>query len=164
MSADQDNAAYLKSGPLVWSFILAGLGLLIAAAYPSLVNMIQRWEGSEEYGYGFMIPFIAAFLIWQRKDRLDRIDFSGSWLGVLILSGRAARFICRKAQYAAFGYPIRVSDFTHGGRLEPHGLESVPGNSGSAVTVVSDGSVTALPVQQPVLAIAACSPRSSASG
>ena len=87
MPADQDNAAYLKSGPLVWGFILAGLGLLIAAAYPSLVNMIQRWEGSEEYGYGFMIPFIAAFLIWQRKDRLARIDFSGSWFGVLILLG-----------------------------------------------------------------------------
>jgi len=59
----------------------------VAAAYPSLVNMVQRWESSEEYGYGFMIPFITAFLIWQRKDRLARIDFSGSWPGVLMLLG-----------------------------------------------------------------------------
>ncbi len=86
-AADQGNTTYLKSGPLIWGLLLAGGGLLVAAAYPSLVSMIQRWEGSEEYGYGFMIPFIAAFLVWQRKDKLSQLDFSGSWVGVALLLG-----------------------------------------------------------------------------
>jgi exosortase len=36
-----------------------------------------------------MIPPIAAFLVWQQRDRLERIPFTGSWwgLGVILLGG-----------------------------------------------------------------------------
>jgi exosortase D (VPLPA-CTERM-specific) len=38
-----------------------------------------------EYGHGMLIPFIAAFLIWQRRDELQRLPFDGSWVGVGVL-------------------------------------------------------------------------------
>jgi len=34
-----------------------------------------------------MIPVITLFLIWQRKDKLERLPFTGSWLGMLVLAG-----------------------------------------------------------------------------
>lgn len=48
-------------------------------------HMVRVWETREEYGHGFLIPLICGFLIWQRKDVLEKIPFSGSWLGVVII-------------------------------------------------------------------------------
>jgi exosortase D (VPLPA-CTERM-specific) len=46
------------------------------------------WVELPEYSHGMLIPPVAAFLIWQQKDRLERIDFGGSWWGVaLVLLG-----------------------------------------------------------------------------
>lgn len=70
---------------LFWIIVAAGLGLAIASAYEALAQMVQRWDTSEEYGYGYMIPVITAFLIWQRKDQLERVPFVGSWAGVALL-------------------------------------------------------------------------------
>jgi len=50
--------------------------------------MWMIWLGAPEYSPGILIPPIAAFLIWQQKDRLQRIPFEGSWWGVaLVLLG-----------------------------------------------------------------------------
>lgn len=74
-----------RTPPLVWILIALAFGLGIAMAYDALAEMVRRWDTSEEYGYGYMIPVIAAFLIWQRKDKLERLPFSGSWIGVVLL-------------------------------------------------------------------------------
>lgn len=72
---------------LMWAMIAAGLALIGYAALDSLTAMEDRWETSEEYGYGYIIPVIAVFLIWQRKDKLELQPVTGSWLGVLVLAG-----------------------------------------------------------------------------
>lgn len=70
-----------------WTVLIAGLVLITVAGYEGVAEMVRRWQVSEEYGYGFMIPMISAFLIWQRRDKLARLHFSGSWFGVLLLLG-----------------------------------------------------------------------------
>lgn len=74
-----------RISPLLWAIIAAGLLLAIASAFDALVEMVRRWETSEEYGYGFLIPAVTAFLIWQRKDKLELIPFTGSWVGAALL-------------------------------------------------------------------------------
>src|SRR5262249_37952056 len=37
------------------------------------------------YSHGLLIPPVAAFLVWQQKDRLERMPFTGSWLGVVLV-------------------------------------------------------------------------------
>jgi exosortase D (VPLPA-CTERM-specific) len=32
-----------------------------------------------------MVPFIAAFMLWQRRDRLAAVDFQPGWIGVAVL-------------------------------------------------------------------------------
>ena len=66
---------------------------MFAAACLSLIwgfgdgvtEMVRRWETSEEYGYGYMIPVIAVFFIWQKKNELAELPFPGSWFGVALL-------------------------------------------------------------------------------
>ena len=67
------------------SLILTGgaILLLIFAFSSGLGQMVLRWESSEEYGYGYLIPIITLFFIWQKKNELAEQEFTGSWLGVL---------------------------------------------------------------------------------
>jgi exosortase D (VPLPA-CTERM-specific) len=44
--------------------------------------MWVMWVNTPEYSYGLLIPPVAAFLVWQQKDRLEHIRFVGSWVGV----------------------------------------------------------------------------------
>jgi exosortase D (VPLPA-CTERM-specific) len=76
-------------------------GLICAAVIAGLLSLWPFWDGlsdlwgwwvtTPEYSHGLLVPPIAAFLVWQRKDRLERIDFTGSWWGlVLVLAGGIA--------------------------------------------------------------------------
>jgi exosortase D (VPLPA-CTERM-specific) len=69
----------------IWVLVGVAQALAIFMAFDALVEMERRWAGSEEYGYGYLIPVITLFLIWQRKDKLESIPFTGSWLGVVLL-------------------------------------------------------------------------------
>ena len=50
-----------------------------------LKELERIWALREEYSYGYMIPFITLFLIWQKKEILERLEFKGSWVGVFIV-------------------------------------------------------------------------------
>jgi exosortase len=47
--------------------------------------MLADWEGKEEYSHAYLIPFIALFLAWQRKNELAALEFRGAWAGVAIV-------------------------------------------------------------------------------
>ncbi len=71
------------------------LSLLVAAISVGLLSLWPFWDGlaqmwgwwidSPEYSHGLLIPPVAAFLIWQQKDRLERVPFDGSWWGVVVV-------------------------------------------------------------------------------
>lgn len=69
----------------VWVVIVAFLAMLVFLFQDSLAWMVKIWDTREEYGYGYMIPVITLFLIWQRKPLLEKIQFTGSLAGVLVL-------------------------------------------------------------------------------
>ncbi len=69
----------------VWGSLFLMLALLIALHFNALRWTVREWTNREEYSYGFLIPFISLFLVWQRKDELERIDLNGSWAGLAVL-------------------------------------------------------------------------------
>ena len=82
---EDDNKMVWKETPIFFGgFALIGL-LLIFIYYDGLSLMVKWWEAREEYGHGYMIPFITAFLIWQKKDQLEKIEFKKSWLGLVLV-------------------------------------------------------------------------------
>lgn len=83
-----------RSAPhgFVWRF--SGGILLIAGAvaamslwlfWDGLEVMSSGWIDTPEYSYCLLIPPIAAFLVWQRKDLLERMAFEGSRWGVMLV-------------------------------------------------------------------------------
>ncbi len=81
--------------PLVWKttptlWVLIGLSLLatVVAFLPALRFMVATWDQVPEFGYGYFIPFVSAYLIWQCSDRLRLRDCQGSWNGLwIVLAG-----------------------------------------------------------------------------
>jgi exosortase D (VPLPA-CTERM-specific) len=78
---------------LSWGLILIAVAVGLLSLWPfwdGLIRMWGWWIEAPEYSHGLLIPPIAAFLLWQQKDRLERIPFTGSWAGVaLVLLGGA---------------------------------------------------------------------------
>ncbi|MES9976677.1 MAG: archaeosortase/exosortase family protein, partial [Candidatus Thiodiazotropha sp.] len=72
-----------RDSPMVWGLICVSIILLVYAFWDGIVDMLGRWGGKEEYGYAYFLPFISAYLIWQRRDRLIAAEFNPSWLGVV---------------------------------------------------------------------------------
>lgn len=85
MNAVNENRKMIwKETPLVWGTLLAVVALLIFMFLDGLSKMVEYW-GREEYSHAYMLPFIALFLIWQKKDTLEQIPFNGSWAGLLLV-------------------------------------------------------------------------------
>ena len=59
---------------------------VIALFWDGLAWMWTTWMITPEYSHGVIIPFISAFLVWQRKDRIERQPMTGSWAGVALVA------------------------------------------------------------------------------
>lgn len=75
-----------KESPLFWGLVALSASMLTFICYDGLELMVIVWGGREEYGHGYIIPFITAFLIWQKKDQLETIEFKRSWLGIVLVA------------------------------------------------------------------------------
>lgn len=81
---------------LSWGPVVAALAVGLASLWPfwdGLKIMWGSWIDSAEYSHGLLIPPIAAFLVWQQKDRLERMPFVGSWWGVGIIAVGGAMLV-----------------------------------------------------------------------
>ncbi len=78
-----DRSMIFKSGFLLIGLSVLSLALLFYIYYEGLAFMVEIWDTREEYGHGYIIPFIAGFLIWQKSDVLSETEFAGAWAGVL---------------------------------------------------------------------------------
>jgi exosortase len=70
---------------------LAGLGvclvLALIAYIPTINWMIGRWNEKESYySHGFLVPLIALFIIWQKRDALSKTKVAGRILGLWIVA------------------------------------------------------------------------------
>lgn len=82
-----------KEAPRLWVWIVAAIAVLSIVFYDGLKGMIGAWSGREEYSHGFVLPFVAAFFIWQKKDVLRALPFEGSCTGLfVVLAGIALYF------------------------------------------------------------------------
>jgi exosortase D (VPLPA-CTERM-specific) len=82
---DREKDVFWKESPLFLVSFSVLLMLFALALYKhGLDQMVNYWFRREEYSHGVLIPFITAFLIWQKKEVLQRISFGESWVGVAI--------------------------------------------------------------------------------
>jgi exosortase D (VPLPA-CTERM-specific) len=86
VSIPQQPSAVWKIPVAQWLFIVLASVATIAAFYPGLRFMVSQWSQVEEYSYGYFIPVISAFLVWQRSDRMRQVELRGSWTGLILVA------------------------------------------------------------------------------
>jgi exosortase D (VPLPA-CTERM-specific) len=62
-------------------FKAAALLIMFVAAYwVPLKAMIDTWSKNEDYSYGFFIPIVSAYLLWDMRSRLKSASIKSSWI------------------------------------------------------------------------------------
>jgi EpsI family protein len=65
------------------------LGALVFAYRDALIAMVRLWNNSPMYSYGFTVPFVSAYLVWNRRRTFEALTAHPSWIlgGLLLLVG-----------------------------------------------------------------------------
>ncbi len=71
---------------------IGGLVALVGWLYaPVIRDMAAQWAVDTTYGYGYYIPPVAAYLVWDRRRALRATRAEGTWFGLpVLLLGLAA--------------------------------------------------------------------------
>jgi exosortase len=59
--------------------------LLIAVYFPILSKLVAQWSTDDDVSHGFFVPVVAAYIVWQRREKLLSIEWKPAWWGVAIL-------------------------------------------------------------------------------
>jgi exosortase len=68
---------------------LAMFALLLGALYgQTIYKMAREWFELEEMGHGIFVPFVAGYIVWQKREEILRQPIKPNWWGIpLILWG-----------------------------------------------------------------------------
>jgi exosortase D (VPLPA-CTERM-specific) len=68
-----------------WASLALAAAAIAFAFRASIADMVHTWSTRPEYSHGPLIPLVAAFLVWQQRDRIARLEFSGSWWSIALI-------------------------------------------------------------------------------
>lgn len=85
--AENSSPGIWKLSPLGLAVVVGVTSLLVAMYWPALEELLHLWETKEEYSHAYLLPFLSAFLVWQRKNELNQVTWHGSCLGAAICVG-----------------------------------------------------------------------------
>jgi exosortase len=61
------------------------VAVMLALYAPVLWRLVQQWYNDPDYSHGFLVPFLSAYLIWQRRDKLAQVVRRPSNSGLLVV-------------------------------------------------------------------------------
>lgn len=87
------NSVIWKETRPWWTALIISLALIGVTFFEGLRFLVQVWGSSEEYSYGYLVPFISLFFVWHQWPFLQTIEFKGSWVGFAIVLFGAALLV-----------------------------------------------------------------------
>lgn len=69
-----------------WASVALLAALLIYLYRHIAVKLVADWWDLPDFSHGFLIPFFAAFLIWDKRHKLRSIPISPSWSGIILVA------------------------------------------------------------------------------
>lgn len=82
-----------KEPPTLLASLLILLALIAFTFFEGIAELLRVWEVKEEYSYGYLIPFITLFLLWQKTESLRSIAYTGSWAGPVVILAAICLFV-----------------------------------------------------------------------
>ena len=65
--------------------------LLILGSYPILRHLVEQWATDEDVNHGFLVPLVAAWVAWSRRDRILAMKLEPAWWGLAVMAWGAAQ-------------------------------------------------------------------------
>lgn len=59
---------------------------IIWVYWRDLLAIQRTWESDPQYSHGYLVPLIAAFLLWTRREHFAPREWSASWAGIALLA------------------------------------------------------------------------------
>lgn len=85
------NTKALRSTLPQLATLIAAFGLLYSH---TIVKLVHDWSIDDNYSHGFLIPFIAGYMVWQRSHRIaDARTYTSHWGLVVILAGMGLHIV-----------------------------------------------------------------------
>lgn len=67
-------------------FQLALVVILLAGLYAGIVpDMVMDWYKDDNYSHGFIVPLIAAYFLYVKREELAAAEVSPSWAGLFVI-------------------------------------------------------------------------------
>lgn len=60
--------------------------LLLWLYWSTLVGLVSQWWHDPNFTHGFLVPLFSAYVLWQDRDRLERIAPRPSWTGLFFIA------------------------------------------------------------------------------
>ncbi|MBN1788216.1 MAG: exosortase [Sedimentisphaerales bacterium] len=83
----------LRSNSKMATTCLAG-GLLIIALlwsyWPNFTDIWKIWQSSDEYSSGILVPFLAIYILWSKRDKISQVVIKPSVFGLFAFAGTQA--------------------------------------------------------------------------
>lgn len=71
--------------PKKFNFEFLFLSLLLLALYIQvIIELVSDWWNDSNYSHGFLVPLVALFLIWRKRDAVKKADKEKSYWGFII--------------------------------------------------------------------------------
>jgi exosortase D (VPLPA-CTERM-specific) len=79
---------------LAWMSLALAAALLAAVYHRSWAYMLSVWMTDDNYGHGFLVPFISLALVWRKRHELAAVPRTGQWWGLPIMGAAALLYVC----------------------------------------------------------------------
>lgn len=71
-----------ETAPCAWAPLGLAVGVMAPVYGPELPELVADWTAHPNLSHGFAVPVIAAYLAWQRRSDLLRLDPAPTWSGL----------------------------------------------------------------------------------
>ncbi len=98
-----DSGQWLK----IYGGAVAIIALFLWCYWQTAKDLFGIWMRSDEYSCGLLVPFLACYIIWSRRDEIAQCVIQPSYWGVpLLIAAQAMRFL---GLYLMYGSAERLS-------------------------------------------------------
>ena len=68
-------------------FQLSLLSISFAIVFHNtILKMVNDWSQNDNYSHGFLVPLIASFMIWHKRDKLTDLKIDHNNWGLLVIA------------------------------------------------------------------------------
>src|SRR5271163_2252680 len=84
-NAERESRGASSTPWLIW-FPYAAIAILLAVIYYRVaIKLVHDWYTIPDYSHGFLVPFFAIFLIWDKRKYLNTVPVRQSWAGITLV-------------------------------------------------------------------------------